>query len=461
MLLSKAHEAPHIVKTAGSGAETMASCIHNPAGPGDSSKNQTATKLPIFVGDAMVTDEAKDKFMSLVSNHTTHPLIRPGREALRDQLQPQTSFAPGLSVIEPSSSASCVDTPTAKPYQTVAPRQRLLGVSSTKRIEDCNMPRNPEQSTFGDSQHNWAGGHDRQALYFQQHPDRLPVVNDKTAKAKNSARGPNVKPLDITPMAHEEAVISPKRKAQLQENPSTPNSYAAASQASLQSETANDERGPPPPKRQRRDASPPSHMVVTQDSPTTGRLSPPSAASTLTVISEVRSYEAMRIPTDTAPFTGGELSFHNAGLSCVLPRDFPYLLAKIDRPVEKGGMLKFDVTWKPVFVSSAQIRGNSAAIAELAANLATLAAPNSCSDTRMDTIAPKSATTFDIKTFKSWEIVVHNGRRTLLLEVCFSNSLVEFKDLNGAETMNKARKLVVETFGKTVGNRLLRIQPSR
>ncbi|KAK8036873.1 hypothetical protein PG994_015370 [Apiospora phragmitis] len=221
-------------------------------------------------------------------------------------------------------------------------------------------------------------------------------------------------------------------------------------------------KGPfPPPKRQRRNASPQCHTVVAQDSPTAGSLSPPLEASTLTVISEVESYEVMRIPNATSHFTGGELSFHDAGLSCVLPRDFPYLLAEINKPVEKEGMLKFEVTWKPVLVSFAQIRGKRAVIENLAGNIPTFAAPKSCSDTCRDTIVSKAATTFGIETFKRWEMVLHNGERTLLLEVYFPNSQVEFKDLNGAGTMNKARELVMETFGRTEGKRLLRIQPSR
>ncbi|KAK8036666.1 hypothetical protein PG993_008649 [Apiospora rasikravindrae] len=464
MSLSETHEAHHIDKTAGPGMETTASYIPEPVRPRNSSKNQTAAKLPIFVGDELVTRHAKGVLMKLGSNHTTHALTRPGRATLRDPPRLQTSFTPGLSVIGTSSSASSMETPPAEACQTTAPRQRLLGVhqSFAKLLEDWkNMPGTSAQSTSGDPQDNGAGGHDRQALDFHQHPNRLPVVNDKTGKAVNPAREPYLKPLDITCMPDGWAVISPKRKARLQGNSSAPNSYAAAAQVSLQNEAAKDEGGLPPSKRQRRNASPPCHTVVTHDSPTAGRLSPPSAASMITVISEVGSYEAMRIPSATTHFTGGELSFHDARLSCVLPQDFPYPLAKIGKPVEKEGMLKFDVTWKPVFVSFSQIRGKAAAVANLAANLPIFAASKSCYDTRKDTAVPKAATTFGIETFKSWEMVLRNGERTLLLEVCFPNSLVEFKDLDGVETMNAARKLVMETFGKTEGNRLLRIQPSR
>ncbi|KAK7998749.1 hypothetical protein PG991_014944 [Apiospora marii] len=464
MPLSKTHEAHHIDKTAGSGIETTASYTPEPVRPRNSSNNQTAAKLPIFVGDEMVTDQAKDMLMNLGSNHTTHALTRPGRATLRDPPRLQTSFTPSLSVIDTSSSASSMETPPAEACQTTAPQQRLLGVyqSFAKRLEDWkNMPGTSAQSTSGDPQDNRAGGHDRQALDFHQHTNRLPVVNDKTVKAVNPARDPYIKPLDITCMPDGWAVISPKRKARLQGNSSAPKSYAAAAQASLQNEAAKDEGGLPPPKRQRQNASPPCHTVVTHDRPIAGRLSSPSGASMLTVISEVGSYEAMRIPSATTHFTGGELSFHDARLSCVLPHDFPYPLAKIGKPMVKEGMLKFDVTWKPVFVSFSQIRGNAAAVANLAANFPIFATCESGCDTRMDTADPKAVTTFCIETFKSWEMVLHNGERTLLLEVCFPSSLVEFKDLNGAETMNEARKLVVEEFGKTEGNRLLRIQPSR
>ncbi|KAK8009156.1 hypothetical protein PG991_011707 [Apiospora marii] len=426
MPLSKTHEAHHIDKTAGSGMETTASYIPEPARPRNSSNNQTAAKLPIFVGDEIVTDQAKDMLMNLGSNHTTHTLTRPGRATLRDPPRLQTSFTPGLSVIDTSSSASSMETPPAEACQTTAPRQRLLGVyqSFAQRLEDWkNMPGTSAQSTSGDPQDNRAGGHDRQALDCHQHPNRLPVVNDKTGKAVNPARYPYLKPLDTTCMPDGWAVISPKRKARLQGKSSAPNSYAAAAQMSLQNEAAKDEGGLPPPKRQRRNASLPCHTVVTHDSPTAGRLSPPSAASMIT--------------------------------------DFPYPLAKIDKPVEEEGMLKFDITWKPVFVSFAQIRGQPAAAEKLAVNLPTFAASKSCYDTRMDTVVPEAATTFSIETFKGWEMVLHNGEITLLLEVCFPNSLVEFKDLNGAETMNEARKIVVEKFGKVEGNRLLRIQPSR
>ncbi|KAK7920704.1 hypothetical protein PG985_008726 [Apiospora marii] len=463
MPLSKTHEVHHIDKTAGPGMETTASYTPEPVRPRNSSKNQTAAKLPIFVGDEMVTDQAKDMLMNLGSNHTTHALTRPGRATLRDPPRLQTSFTPGLSAIDTSSSASSMETPPAEACQTTAPQQRFLGVyqSFAKRLEDWkNMPGTSAQSTSGDPQDNGAGGHDRQALDFHQHPNRLPVVNDKTGKAVNPARDPYLKPLDITCMPDGWAVISPKRKARLQGDSSAPKSYAAAAQASLQNEAAKDEGGLPPPKRQRQNASPPCHTVVTHDRPTAGRLSPSSAASMITVISEVGSYEAMRIPTATTHFTGGGLNFHDARLSCVLPQDFPYPLAKIDKPVEEEGMIKFDVTWKPVWVSFAQVRGQPAAAENLAVNIPTFAASKSCYDTRMDTVVPEAATTFSIETFKSWEVVLHNGEITLLLEVCFPNSLVEFKDLNGAESMNEARKLVVEKFGKVVGNRLLRIQPS-
>ncbi|KAK8029439.1 hypothetical protein PG993_010730 [Apiospora rasikravindrae] len=464
MSLSKIHEVPHINKTAGLGLETTASYVPEPVRPQNSSNNQTRAKLPIFVGDELVTDEAKGMLMNNASStHTTQSLTRPGKASLRDLPRLQTSFAPGLSAIDSSSSAFSIGMPPAKAYQTTAPRQRFPGLyqSFVKRLEDWNMPGKPAQSTPGDSQDNGARGHDRRSLDAQQHPNRLPVVNGKTEKAVNSARCPNVKPFDITRMSHDWAVISPKRKARLQENPFAPNSYATASQTSLQSETAKDEGVPPPPKRQRRNASPPCHTVVTQESPTAGRLSPPSVASMITAISEIGSYEAIRIPSATTHVTGGELNFHDDRLSCVLPQDFPYPLAKIDKPVEDEGMLKFDVTWKPVFVAFAQIRGQSAATENLDAHLPTFAASKSCYDTRKDTAVPKAATTFGIKTVKSWEMVLHNGERTLLLEVCFPNSLVEFKDLDGVETMNEARKLVVDTFGKTEGNRLLRIQPSR
>ncbi|KAK8139969.1 hypothetical protein PG984_000035 [Apiospora sp. TS-2023a] len=343
--------------------------------------------------------------------------------------------------------------------QTTAKLPIFVGDEQTRHAKE--MPGTSAQSTSGDPQDNGSSGHDRQALDFHQHPNRLPVVNDKTGKAVNPARYPYLKPLDTTCMPDGWAVISPKRKARLQGKSSAPNSYAAAAQANLKNEAAKDEGGFPPPKRQRRNASPPCHTVVTHDSPTARRMSPPSAASMITVISEVGPYEAMRIPTATTHFTGGELNFHDARLSCVLPQDFPYPLAKIDKPVEEEGMLKFDVTWKPVFVSFAQIRGQPAAAENLAVNIPTFAASKSCYNTCMDTVVPNAATTFSIETFKSWEMVLHNGERTLLLEVYFPDSLVEFKDLNGAETMNEARKLVVETFGKAEGNRLLRIQPSR
>ncbi|KAK7954399.1 hypothetical protein PG988_015093 [Apiospora saccharicola] len=446
MPLSKTHEAHHIDKTAGSGMETTASYIPEPVRPRNSSNNQTAAKLPIFVGDEIVTDQAKDMLMNLGSNHMTHTLTRPGRATLRDPPRLQTSFTPGLSVIDTSSSASSMETPPAEACQTTTPRQRILGVyqSFAQRLEDWkNMPGTSAQSTSGDPQDNRAGGHDRQALDCHQHPNRLPVVNDKTGKAVNPARYPYLKPLDTTCMPDGWAVISPKRKARLQGKSSAPNSYAAAAQMSLQNEVAKDEGGLPPPKRQRRNASLPCHTVVTHDSPTAGRLSPPSAASMLTVISEVGGAELPRCQIVLRA---------SAGL--------PYPLAKIDKPVEEEGMLKFDITWKPVFVSFAQIRGQPAAAENLAVNIPTFAASKSCYNTCMDTVVPNAATTFSIETFKSWEMVLHNGERILLLEVCFPNSLVEFKDLNGAETMNEARKLVVETFGKAEGNRLLRIQPS-
>ncbi|KAK8016094.1 hypothetical protein PG993_014283 [Apiospora rasikravindrae] len=426
MSLSKIHEVLHINKTAGLGMETTASYVPEPVRPQNSSNNQTRAKLPIFVGDELVTDEAKGMLMNKASStHTTQSLTRPGKASLRDLPRLQTSFAPGLSAIDSSSSASSIGMPPAKAYQTTAPRQRFPGLyqSFVKRLEDWNMPGKPAQSTPGDSQDNGARGHDRRSLDAQQHPNRLPVVNGKTEKAVNSARCPNVKPFDITRMSHDWAVISPKRKARLQENPFAPNSYATASQTSLQSETAKDEGGS----------------------------------------SSAQAPKTECLPS--VPYGGdpGEPHSWKTVASIVLRASagLPYPLAKIDKPVEDEGMLKFDVTWKPVFVAFAQIRGQSAATENLDAHLPTFAASKSCYDTRKDTAVPKAATTFGIKTVKSWEMALHNGERTLLLEVCFPNSLVEFKDLDGVETMNEARKLVVDTFGKTEGNRLLRIQPSR
>ncbi|KAK8116342.1 hypothetical protein PG984_012844 [Apiospora sp. TS-2023a] len=326
MPLSKTHQFAYIDGTADLGAKTTASYTPGPVRPRNSSNNQTRAKLPIFFGDEQVTRHAKDMLMNnFGSNHTTHALTRPGRATLRDLPRLQTSFDPGLFVIDPSSSASSIKAP-AKTYQTVAPRQRLSGVyqSFAKFLEDWkSMPGKPAQRTSGNSRDEGAGCHDRQALDAQQHPNILSVANNKTGKAVNPSRGPNVEPFDITRIPHGWAVISPKRKSRLRENPFAPNSYAAAAQASLRNEAVKDEGELPPPKRQRWNATPPCHTVVVQGSPIAGRLSPPSAASKITVISEVGSYEVMRIPTATTNFTGGELNFHDARLSCVLPQDFP------------------------------------------------------------------------------------------------------------------------------------------
>ncbi|KAK8116355.1 hypothetical protein PG984_012857 [Apiospora sp. TS-2023a] len=179
------------------------------------------------------------------------------------------------------------------------------------------------QSTSDDSQDNGVGRHDRQALDAQQYPDRLSVASDKNKKLANPARGPNPKPLDTNVMPDGWAVISPKRKARLQ-----------------------------------------SHNRKT--------------VASVGIFHDHRDFggwflQTVRIPTATAHFTGGELSYNDARLSCVLPQDFPYRLAKIHKPIEKEGMLKFDVTWKSVFVSFAQIRGEAAAVANLAAILPTFA----------------------------------------------------------------------------------------
>ncbi|KAK8036874.1 hypothetical protein PG994_015371 [Apiospora phragmitis] len=173
--------------------ETTASYTPEPVRPRHSSNNQTTAKLPIFCGDELVTRHAKDMLMNnFGNNHATHAIPRPGRATLRDL---QSSVNPGLSVIDTSSSASFMETPPAE------------ACPFSKRSGDWNnMPEKPAQITSGDPQDNEAGGHDRQVLDFQQHPNRLPFVNDKTGKAVDSARGPNIKPCGTL-------IICPKRKA--------------------------------------------------------------------------------------------------------------------------------------------------------------------------------------------------------------------------------------------------------
>ncbi|KAK8078685.1 hypothetical protein PG994_002492 [Apiospora phragmitis] len=110
------------------------------------------------------------------------------------------------------------------------------------------MPKKLAQITSGNPQDNEAGGHNRQVLNFQQHPNRLPFINNKTGKAVDSTRGPNIKPYNTL-------IICPKRKARLQEDLPAPNSYHTVAEASLKNEAAKDEKALPPPKRQRRNAS--------------------------------------------------------------------------------------------------------------------------------------------------------------------------------------------------------------
>ncbi|KAK8869294.1 hypothetical protein PGQ11_007872 [Apiospora arundinis] len=451
----KPNEAPYSNNTASRATHTAAhetralgSYVSEPARSQDSCNNQIEPRLPIFTGGEMVTDLAKNLLISNASNnHTTQRLASHVQATPSTLPQLQVLSAPNRPAIGPlieTHSTKADETvvfdmgpPERAPRSTSAakpfPGQEALEVQTkyqswmAEAVNWQNMRGNIVQRAPDVSQDNAAACHHLQPGHSQRYPDSL---------------GRNL--------------IGQKRKAWLQENLTAPKSHSTEAQASPQNETA---KGLPPPKRQRMGSQSPPHLIVAQDSDSYETLPSQTSASMITAIASAGSYEVMKMPTSS--MQRGELIFSGTGLHCVLPRDFPYLLVKIDKPTEVDGMLKFEATWKPVFVPFAQIGGEARPLAKLATHLSTIATSKVAYDTHLDTAVPKTATAFDIESFKGWETVLCDGNETLLLEVCFPNSALEFKDLVGVETMNDARKLVEEIFGRTKGNQLMRIQPSK
>ncbi|KAK8036750.1 hypothetical protein PG994_015247 [Apiospora phragmitis] len=409
---SKPNEAPHSNNTAGRATHTAAhetralgSYVSEPARSQDSCNNQIEPNLPIFTGGEMVTDLAKNLLISNASdNHTTQRLTSHVRETPSTLSQLQVFSAPNRPAI-----GSFIEKHSTKADETVVfdmgpPERARRSTSAAKPFtgqealevqtkyqywmaEAVNWQRmrgNLVQRAPDVSQDNAAACHHLQPGHSQRYPDSLSTANNTTKKALNPGTGPGIEPL----VPNGRNLIGQKRKAWLQENPTAPKSDSTEAQASPQNETA---KGLPRPSAKERLTS----------------------ASMITAITSVDSYEAMKMPTSS--MQRGELIFSGTGLHSVLPRDFPYLLAKIDKPTEVDGVLKFEATWKPVFVPFAQIRGEARPLAKLATHLSTIAAKVAY-DTRLDTAVPKTATAFDIEYFKGWETVLCDGKETLLLQ---------------------------------------------
>lgn len=315
------------------------------------------------------------------------------------------------------------------------------------------------------SRDNAANAQHRHPFHFEQqsgNPITTMYTKSTSNRASSHVRDPLPKTIDAFPkhlpiaadttfIPRDLGAFSSKRKTWEQEDPLAPKDICNSTedQPSPQIEVVKEAGELPTPKRQKKNGSPP-HVVMAQG---THSLKPHTTPPTITVVSDIVSYKAVRIPTATMPFTGGRLSFNDTRLSCVLPQDFDYNFDKIVEATEADGMLKFDVSWEPVFVSFAQIRGEAEAVAELITNLPSLVVPVGVGHSAT---VPDTATAFSIEAFKGWEIVLRDGSETLLLEVCFPNSKVEFKDLKGVHTVNYAGDLVTNTFGKIKGNQLLR-----
>ncbi|KAK7990381.1 hypothetical protein PG990_014661 [Apiospora arundinis] len=498
MLAPKLNEAPQVTKAPGEATHMTghANLASEPTRPQDMSRSQNRmiSETPTVMGG----DEAPSLMKNVLKgndrgNCTTESTASSTRTLPRlPTLQTKTGnqgFAAKPS--GPYSFIGTLGTPPFKGHQAVDPQMGLPATEFSSAVTTVTTIYPSGRKTWREhiesshgmvakgrstksisqiSQDNAVNAQHRHTFHFEQQSDSsitTMYTNNTSKRASSHVRDPIPKTFDAFPnqlpiaadttfIPRDLGAVSSKRKTWEQDDPLAPKDIrnSTKDQPSPQIEAVKEAGELPTPKRQKRNSIP--HVVMAQDSHSSRTLKPHTTPPTITVVSDIVSYEAVRLPTATMPFTGGGLSFSDARLSCVLPQNFDYNFDKIVEAAEVDGMLKFDVSWEPVFVSFAQIRGEAEAVAELITHLPSLAVSVERSAT-----VPETAMAFSIEAFKSWEIVLRDGLETLLLEVCFPNSGVEFKDLKGVHTMNYARNLVTDTFGKIRGNQLLRTQPSK